>query len=157
MERNEFFNVKALATYVTKRPTPVPFSQARQLIVDASYKEGYLLKTDYTLFDSRESCYKSRLMKGARKYADKFFNLSQVPLQQKYQHEILLNAQKIKDLETLTQFMGPSTSRNWMLELVQRQRELQNNVEVGVPDDEDVGSDAENELEDYSLPRLPAL
>ena len=154
MQREDFFNFKALADYVTKRPSGVLFTEARQFIVDCGYKEGYLVKKDYTLFESKADCYQNRLMKGNRKYSDKIFDLSAVPLKAKYDHEILLNPQKIKDLETLTQFMGPSTSRNWMNALLQRQKELQNQnlVSVGTPDDEDVGSDSENDLEDYSNP-----
>ena len=159
MMREEFLDFKALAKFVTKRPTRLPFSHARQLVVDSGYKEGYILKSDYNLADSdsRQGCFRSRLMKGNAKYADKAFNLSHFPLQPKYPHELLLNPQKIRDLTSLIRFMGSTTSCEWMQTLTDRQRELQNEASVQAEDDIDVGEDSENDLDDYADYSRPGL
>lgn len=50
MQRNEFNNIKALTTYITKLQ-PCGFSQACQLVVDITNKEGYYIKKDYDYGD----------------------------------------------------------------------------------------------------------
>ena len=155
MSRDEFLDVKTLAQYITKRKPDVAFSSARQLVVDAAYKEGYILKTNYLMTSDSPGQHKCRLMKSNKKYNAKLFDLSSVVLPEKYATERVLNTNKIKDLGTLQQFVGPSNSRRWLSELVERQRALEGPVSVA--DDEDVGTDDENDLEDYTPPRRRSM
>ena len=92
-------------------------------------------------------------MKTNRKYTPKLFDLSSVPLTKKYPHGCLLDPKKIKVSKTLTLLVGPSVSRNWLNDLVAQQEAMQGQVSVSVADDEDVGSDSENDLIEYSDPR----
>ena len=151
MKRDNFLDVKSLVNYVTKRATPVSFANACQLVVSCGYMEGYMIKTDYDFQDTPQNTYRCRLMKGKKRYTVQDFNLSSLPLPVKYEQERVLNPQKVKDLQTLAQFMWP-VSKNWMLSLVERQKELANLHRVSVPDDELVGSDSENDHHDYDDP-----
>ena len=152
MERQEFYDIKALAKFVTKRQTQTSFSKACQLVVNSSYKEGYVIKTNYEFGDSDSNMRKCRLMKTNKRYSAKLFDLSTVPLVAKYPTERLLNPRKVKDLETLSQFLGPS-SREWLLDLIHRQKVLETaGRSMHEEDDEEVGSDSENYLLDYDDP-----
>ena len=147
MERDDFLDIKPLLTYVSKRPTgPVSFSGARQLVVDAFYKEGFMVKGDYDLSDT--NAHQVRLMKGNRNYSHKFFNLSSVPLYPLYDEDRKLQAKKVQDLGKLQRFMGPA-SQQWYAELLSKQRSSQaEETDYGVRDD----SDSENDLDYYVDP-----
>ena len=150
LERKDIFDIKALAKYVTKRPTPVSFANACQLVVSASYKEGYKIKTDHLFDDTDSNVHNCRLMKTSRRYSAKLFDLSVVPLTMKYPTERLLNPAKVKDLATLSNFVGGPVSKQWLQDLVARQRDLQAESEdLQVEDSDDDGSDEENDLHDY--------
>ena len=152
MKREEFFDVKQLINYVTKRQTPVSFSKACQLVVTHKYKEGYIIKTDHNLQDTPNNVHHCRLMKGAKKYSPKMFNLADVQLVPKYPEERLLNEQKVNDLQRLMQFLGPF-SKNWMRDLLSRQKDLGRTAAVSIREADDVGSEGEqSDVQDYDDP-----
>ena len=158
MKSDDFLNIKTLAEYVTRRATGGTFHIARQLVVDKNYKEGYLLKSDYVLgVDDSPNTTKCRLMKSRKGYNKKLFDLSSVTLAPKYPELRRLDGKKVKDLQTLTQFLGPSSSRNWLVSFVEQQRELQQRSATSATqhgdDDDEFGSDEENDLNEYSEPR----
>ena len=152
MKREEFLDVKVLLKYITKRPTPVPFSSACQLVCTYRYKEGYFIKTDYDFNDMNTNVNECRVMKTNRRYSAKLFNLSEVQLPIKYETERLLNPLKTKNLESLMAFLG-AASKQWYKDLIARQKQLQkSNLQASCQDEEDVGSDCENDLMDYDDP-----
>ena len=152
LNREDFKDIKKLSAFVTKRQTPVSFAKASQLVVDVGYKEGYIIKTDYSFLDTEENAHRCRLMKTNKRYSAKLFDLSAVPLTEKYPDERRLNPVKVDDLQKLAQFMGPA-SRTWTLNVVQRQKEMAAaNQPISAADDEEVGSDSENDLIDYDAP-----
>ena len=107
------------------------------------------MKNDYNFDDLDTNVVRSRLMKGNRRYSPKLFDLSTVPLQPKYPEERVLNPAKVRDLRTLSNYVG-AASKAWMEDLVRRQEELQRlGSHTAQSDDEDVGSDSENNQHDY--------
>ena len=80
------------------------------------------------------------------------FNLADVQLVPKYPEERLLNEQKVNDLQRLMQFLGPF-SKNWMRDLLSRQKELGRTAAVSIREADDVGSEGEqSDVQDYDDP-----
>ena len=154
MKLEEFMDIKPLLGYVTKRQPPVPFSSARQLVVDVSYKEGFILKTTYDIADTPRNSYRVRLMKGMKKYNSKLFDLGTVPLFPKNATPIKLKKKKVADLKKLRDFVGPA-SQIWWDTFITTQESLEGVAED--PDDpEDVESDSENDMDYYVVVRRRA-
>ena len=149
LERKDIFNMKDMTKYVsTSRQRPVSFKGASQLVITAAYKEGYIIKTDHDFKDTSTNTHRCRLMKGNKRYSSKAFDLSTVPLSQKYQTDRLLNKNKVKDLQRFIPYVDGSVSKQWLLDLISRQKKLLHGQEAQGLDSED-GSDSENELLDY--------
>lgn len=88
-----------------------------------------------------------RLMPGANQYSPSKFNLSDVPLPQKYPTPLLLKNGKIKDLYALLSCMPPQHT-NFFNELLRVQREIRRDGGAAAREDEEE-SDIDNGLLDY--------
>ena len=152
MQRENFVDIKCLMTAVTRRKTNVNFSNATQLIVTYQYKEGFLLKTDYNMTSDDKNAVRCRLMKGQGKYSCKQFDLSKIDLPVKYSSPRALDKKKVDDLRSMLGCVNP-VAKEWMQQLINTQQELAAKGTLpAVADDEDVGSDCENDQQDYDPP-----
>lgn len=152
MQREDFVDIKCLMKGVTRRKTDVNFSNATQLIVTYQYKEGFLLKTDYNMMSDDTNTIRCRLMKGQAKYSPKLFDLSQIDMPVKYATPRALDKKKVDDLRSMLSLVKPS-ARPWLQQLIDTQQELADRgAQPALADDEDVGSDCENDQQDYDPP-----
>lgn len=136
MTQEDFFSFRSLKPAVTDRPAP-GFSQARQLVVDAQYPEGYIIKKNTYLFDMEIPDgvdRRVRLMPGRNKYDCRFFNLSQVDLPQKYPGPVKLTPEKLKDIKALWGFLD-TKGRTWLDQLLTFQGADVSHVEEDTEDE----------------------
>lgn len=125
MTSQDFYDYNTLKSQVTKRSASEgQFSKASQIIVHSQYQEGYLLKDSFGVEDAAAT--KVRLSKGkaGTRYRRSNFDLSaqEVP----HPQPRVLQEQKIADLESLLVYFPDSEKRNWLQELIHKQRQLQN-------------------------------
>ena len=89
------------------------------------------------------------------------YDLSDTPLPPKYSAEIKLNAQKIEDLQCLSQSIVGEPYENWWKEFFSRQAKLDNFEENNAESDEPIEKDSEINDSDsdvnYDMDRIYTL
>ena len=123
MQRSDFLDVRTLLDHVTKRKAP-GFSKASQIVVDGSYREGFMLKTSYEFADDPEWTHKTRIMPGKQRYSPKNFNLNDVELRPKYATARPLQKEKLDDLKSLHCLLD-LPGKAWVDSVIAEQQELQ--------------------------------
>ena len=97
MEREDFFDVKALSKKIINRS--VGISKACQRVVDTHHPDSYIIKSDYNYSDTNKMT-KVGLLKARETYTQELFDLSKLVLKSKYKTECLLTQAKCKDLRS---------------------------------------------------------
>lgn len=152
MKTEDFFNIRCLKDAVSIRPS-TGFSKARQLVVDATYPEGYTIKNTY-IFDTEfaHTDKKVRLMPGRARYSHSVFNLADADLPPKYSGFIRVNPEKLKDLRGLWPFLDLK-GRHWLSKLFEDQGQAPQDDDTE-SDEEPDDLDPENNTMDYLPPVL---
>ena len=103
--RNDFVDIGVLQAKITNRTkTLCKFSKGKVFTYDATYKQGF---TIHHAFNDTNPV-KVNLQKGRKKSYDcNIFDLGKEKLPQKYNSPIKINEKKIKDLQTLLQYIPP--------------------------------------------------
>ena len=143
MEREDFMDIEIMKRnkIATRRPVLAKaFQTAAQIILTSEYPDGYILQDKYHLED-KDGQYVSVVH-----HTDKNneFDLSHVDLPQKYPQERKLDPLKIKDLQSLMNYMGDHSG--WIQDLVDRQNSLASNTDQNNTTVED--EDDPNQLSD---------
>ena len=102
-----------------KRHAANKFSKSAVIVVCSQYREGYILKHGYNVPDNEGT--KVSALPGKRSVQS--FDLSKLPLPQKYSQERNLQTNKLKDLRSLLEYMG-SAEKMWLIDLLQRQESM---------------------------------
>ncbi|KAG0715199.1 hypothetical protein GWK47_012486 [Chionoecetes opilio] len=150
MKREDFFDIKTLASKITNRHTP-GFATACQLVVDVHYPEGFYIKNDYNYAETPDNVTKARLMKSRARYSRQAFDLSEVALSLRYTHDRVLKKAKCTDLRNLLPLLE-SSAQEWLEGVLQRQEALEreeHNVALDSGESED---DPDNDTRDYIVP-----
>ena len=167
MAITDFLKFSALDNYVKwKTPGNVrgAFQRARQLIVTSNYVVGYLVKLHYNLEDTNTNHFKVALSLGgtkgkgrgkgrsrgasARSLLD--FDLCNVAIAQKYPGDaILINENKLKDLEHLLPYLDPE-GHEWVSKVLEVQKSMQERGQGRSAEEEETDDlDPENRALDY--------
>lgn len=151
MQREDFLHIRKLKDAVVIRQSP-GFSKARQLVIDANYPEGYVIKNTY-VFDVfiPDVDRKVRLMPGRNAYSPHAFNLyeaADVPL--KYPGVVSIASDKLGDLHYLWPYLDLK-GRRWLNNLFQEQGQapMDDELSEDEEDDPDDPEDPENNIMDY--------
>ena len=100
MTQAMFLDIGVMKGHITRRQAPgSTFKDARKLLINVRYREGYAIKSDYTNDESNIT--KVRLMKGKGAWSRDKFDLSTVPLPPLYDAPINLTEEKLSDLRSL--------------------------------------------------------
>lgn len=84
MDQAKFLNFEVLQNKITKRKVSTKaFRNVKKILVKLQYREGYLLKPDYSHGDAYAT--KVRVMPGKSAFHIQTFDLSKVPLLTKYE------------------------------------------------------------------------
>lgn len=116
------------------------FSNAASIIVTKDYPTEYLLKAEYGMSD--EDALKVSLVPGRKDRRARELDLS-APVNNKYIHDIMIQKQKLQDIEHLCQNCLVATGAKWLLELIERQKAL------AASPNEDEPSPDDHLLEEY--------
>ena len=145
-EQSQVLDFNVLQDSITKRKSKeLNFQDARVIIFDTSYKEGYAIKEDY---EDDTPQHKVRLMPGRKGYSRALFNLGTVDLRPKYQAPIPLTQEKIKDLKDLLVYIHPSHKAEYFHGIIRAQE----TIGLAPPDaelEEQQVDDVEDNLLDY--------
>ena len=127
MQREDLYNVKFLEDYCTVRHKP-GISAARQLVVDSSYKEGYVIRNHYNVDHEDypigcESDVKVSFMPGRGPYDASKFDLSRGDLPLKYPIGVKLDTEKLTDLKSMKIYLD-TKGRKWVNDVVKMQAKV---------------------------------
>lgn len=148
MKRTDFVDIKSLQKKVTiRRATQRRFSRASQIITTMNYKEGYLLKDDFSDHTTDREAFRCRLQPGQRAYNRNLFDLSADPLPAKFDEDRDLTPGKLQDLQTMNRFMDTVANKEWWQVLLQRQASIP--AEQQRREEEEGTADSEDEMQDY--------
>ena len=135
-------DIDVLQTKITKRKSnQLNFSDARRIVLDVSYSEGFKIQEDY---EEDGSMHLVRLMPGKKKYDRKTFDLSLIDLPRKYDTPIRLAPEKVRDLKDLLIYIHPQEKANYFRDIIDKQER----VPLSDPDSD---SDDEGEVQDNVL------
>ena len=130
MQRSQFVNVEELAKQITKRKTEgVLFKNARAFIFDESYKQGFSIRSTYHVTEP----YNVKMQKGKAAAYQPTFNLSTVPLPEKYPKPVKINPDKLEDIRSLMNYIDPQY-KPYFDAILEGQKDT---INVAVPGDED--------------------
>ena len=142
-DQSQIYDFPALQKCITKRTSKdLNFKDARVIIFDFHYKEGYQIRGDY---GEDTVLHKIRLQPGrARSYNPQVFDLSRTVLRPKYSAPIPLAPEKLKDIGDLLMYIHPDEKAQYFRQIIAAQAELQQ-------EDSDVDEDDGDEVEDNVL------
>ena len=127
-------DIDVLQTKITKRKSSqLNFSEARRIVFDVHYSEGYKLQKDY---EDDGQLHPIRLMPGKRKYDKKLFDLSLVDPPRKYNTDIRLAPEKVKDLKDLLIYIYPYEKTLYFRDIIHKQETLSLTDSVDVYEEE---------------------
>ena len=130
MERHDFLNIEVLLDKPTRlahiRPTKDRiFQKSAVIVMDCNYLSGYTLKERFNM-NADEG---RKVLVTLPKQKEKDFDLSGVTLKPKYPEERIIDPNKLKDLEELTNFIGDPNDKQWIYDLKERQIQLKQTYE----------------------------
>ena len=118
MKQSNFLNFDALQkSIVNRKPKNIKFIDARKLIFDSQYQEGYAISTHYQVNDLNTNLV--RLQRGKKTYSPSVFNLTNQLLAPKYCKLLPITKEKRKDLTDLTELM-PRTAASYYTSLLEK-------------------------------------
>ena len=148
MERNHFFDIKALEKFVTNRSKGI-LSKAKQFVLKKSSKEGFFIKNHYnfadhemTYIDLRKGRQSAKPAGRGRPTQDESLLIANAPLSYKYPSERKLKKKKIKSLETLLCMIPDPAALEWFTNLINRQ----NALHASAPDAEEDAMESDDQL-----------
>ncbi|KAG0717042.1 hypothetical protein GWK47_055240 [Chionoecetes opilio] len=149
MERTDFYDLRALKSACTLRRTQsVGFAKARQLVVDAQYPEGYVMKNTYNFDEETDGVDKRvRLMPGRSPYQAQLFNLANEDFPLKYAASVRLAPAKLRDLRLLFNLLD-NRGRAWLENVFTSQGQSLPQAQEHDSDEEDV-DDPEDVIMEY--------
>ena len=130
MERRVFLNIEILLDNPTRkayiRPTKDKvFKKSAVIVMDRKFLSGYLLQDRFNM-NADEG---RKVLVTLPKQKEKDFDLSGVTLKPKYPEERIIDPNKLKDLEELTNFIGDPNDKQWIYDLKERQIQLKQTYE----------------------------
>ena len=148
MAQDQFLDFGVLQKNITKRKSKeFDFQDARVIVFDASYKEGFVIKEDY---EEGSQEHKVRLQPGRKKtYCRDLFNLSSVQLTPKYNAPIPIPPEKVNDLKDLLAYIHPSSKADYFRSIIAAQ-EAQELPTIAPSQEEEDVDDVEDHVLDYA-------
>ena len=131
------------------------FKDARVILIDVPFREGFQISADYI-----RQFHRVRLQKGALRvpYSAKLFNLSDVELPDFHSGPVPLQREKVQDLEDLCIFINPASKQDYFRNIIRKQRALPPPTDEPVVKKRQRGrphtvyaEDSEDEVEDHLL------
>lgn len=124
MQRVDFLEVFKLRDLIKVHLAAAKgFSKACHLVVDASYKEGCIIKNSCDYEDVNSKLTRVQVMPGKGPNTSATFNFGTIQLAPKFAGERLLQPEKLKDVVSLRKLLDLKGVR-WLDNLVQRQAHL---------------------------------
>ena len=117
-----------MQNFITKRTSKTTnLLNARVIIFDINYKDGFILKESYDLEDTEDE-HRVRLMKGRAAYSSKAFNLSEPVLNARYNAPIPLTKEKLQDLKDLLPYIAPLEKQSYLRSVISGQTHSATNL-----------------------------
>lgn len=136
MKQPDFLNFDELQKFVVNRKCKdVKFMDARKLIFDHEYQEGYVIQTEYQANSINK--HHIRLQKGRKPFSSSIFNLANQLLVPKYCDILPITQEKKKDINELIELM-PSFAKSYyksILYQIEVQNDKINDAAVDETDD----------------------
>ena len=147
LNQDQFLDFNLLQNSITKRKSKeLNFQDARVIIFDANYKEGFKIKKNYEE-DTPE--HKVRLMPGRKGYSRELFNLGTVDLPPKYQVAIPLSQEKISDIKDLLIYIHPIHKADYFRHIIEAQETLELAAPTDAGDEEERVDEVQDNVLDY--------
>lgn len=140
MDQSKFLNLDLLKTMVTRRrATASTFKNAKMIILNSEYKEGYVLLQDYDATNFTNAT-RMRLMPGRDPYSPNNFNLSTIQLTPKYDRPLRLDQEKVADIRSLYPLLSVA------------EQQFYENIFQNQEDNQiDASNDDEDHVDNYTL------